>query len=622
MGNLVGFEIWWALEFARLKNLMADTDNSSQQVASSGSTSSRPPSQWWRGAVGYQAYILSFADGNADGIGDLAGITEKLEYIKWLGVDILWINPFFCSPGKDHGYDVSDYCAVDPKHGTLDDFDLLVEKAHSLGLYVVVDVVPNHTSSEHPWFIESKSSTDNPKRDWYLWRDPAPDGGPPNNWIAHFGGPAWTLDETTGQYYCHLFLPEQPDLNWRNPGVNQAFADIFRFWCERGADGFRLDVAHALIKHPDFPDNPQLRELTGSMSTREIFWSFDHVHDLDQPDSSAAMEGWKQAVEPYGAMLLGEVYVTEGERFARFVREGSLDLAFHLPPMWANWEPAKLIQEILDLGQHAPDKVSWILSNHDGSRPVTRFGGGARGQKRAFAVTATMFGLGGVPFLFQGEELGLPDAEIDPENLSDPLAVRNRSSETVAVENRDVSRTPMPWEAGATNGFTQAPQAWLKSQPRPEEQTVVAQRANEKSWLYAYRRLIQMRKDFPQLWQEPPSHYEVLTDEVLLVERKNIVVVANLSENEYLLSEQFVEKYSNGRSAGHNNDPGSSDPSSSDPSSGLDSGKIIFNTAEPFADADGGTGAITSKNTTVNTSANTIAEVTAIPAETTLIFVR
>lgn len=488
---------------------------------------------WWQGLVGYQVYVLSFADSNGDGIGDLNGIIEKLEYIKWLGTDIVWVNPFFDSPGLDHGYDVSDYQSINPKHGTMQDFERLLEQTHLLGMAFVLDIVPNHTSSQHAWFQESRSSRSNPKRDWYIWKDPAPDGGPPNNWVSHFGGPAWTFDPDTQQYYCHLFLPEQPDLNWRNPEVQTAFDEILEFWCDKGVDGFRVDVSHAMIKHPDFPDNPKIAEPTGQMGAREIFNCFEHKYDLDQDGASDVFRNWRKTVAPYGAMLLGEINIPQGNRFGRFVGDEVMDLAFHLPPMWSDWNPAQLIFEILDLCQHAPGRVSWILSNHDGGRPVSRFGGGAVGARRTFAVTTAMFMLGGIPFIFQGEELGLPDAVIDAEDLSDPLATRNEHGQS---DSRDVCRAHMPWGAGPTNGFTTAETAWLKSQPRPVEMTVAGQRENssqaaapaEHSPLAAYHGLVQLRKDFPEMWQAPLK-IEAPEPEVLLVQRGNLRLVANLS---------------------------------------------------------------------------------------------
>jgi len=231
----------------------------------------RPNSPWWRGAVGYEVYIRSFADASGDGIGDLDGITSHLEYLAWLGIDAVWITPFYPSPGFDHGYDVSNYTDIDPIHGSLGDFDRLVDRAHSLGMRVVVDIVPNHSSSRHPWFLEAAKGPENAYRDFYIWRDPAPGGGPPNNWVSHFGGPTWTFDENSGQYYCHLFLPEQPDLNWDNGRVRGHFDEILRFWMDCGADGFRIDVVQGLIKSSEFADNPQLRPLRDGMTNWEVW---------------------------------------------------------------------------------------------------------------------------------------------------------------------------------------------------------------------------------------------------------------------------------------------------------------------------------------------------------------
>ncbi|HEY8338341.1 MAG TPA: alpha-amylase family glycosyl hydrolase, partial [Egibacteraceae bacterium] len=248
-------------------------------------TASQGASRWWRGAVGYEVYLRSFADSDGDGVGDLRGVLEHLDHLAWLGVDIVWVTPFFPSPMHDHGYDVADYCGVDPRFGTLADLDALVAAVHARGMRLLIDLVPNHTSSEHPWFRAARSSRDNPYRDYYVWRDPAPDGGPPNNWTSHFGGPAWTFDEATGQYWLHLFLPEQPDLNWANPAVADEFDAILRFWLERGVDGFRIDVAHALAKHPDLPDNPPAdpADADADHALTDDFRRLQHIHDVNQP---------------------------------------------------------------------------------------------------------------------------------------------------------------------------------------------------------------------------------------------------------------------------------------------------------------------------------------------------
>ena len=295
----------------------------------------------------------------------------------WLGVDAVWISPFYVSPGFDHGYDVADYTDVDPKHGTLEDFDRLVQDAHDLGLRVVVDIVPNHSSSHHEWFQGALQGADNQYRDYYIWRDPAPDGGPPNNWVSHFGGPAWTLDPASGQYYCHLFLPEQPDLNWSNPAVVAAFDDILRFWCEHGADGFRIDVAHGLAKDPWFRDNPLLQPIDEGADPRLVFRSFEHRYDLDQNPNIEVFRRWHQVVEPYGAMLLGEVGPDDPVREARYHDEGAaIHRNFYLSIAWMDWDPMELRDKIRGMHLAAPDSTAWVLDSHDTPHATTRYGGG------------------------------------------------------------------------------------------------------------------------------------------------------------------------------------------------------------------------------------------------------
>ena len=416
----------------------------------SNTTEGRGETPWWHGTVGYEIYIRSFADADGDGTGDLRCIADRLDYLEWLGVDALWITPFFPSPGFDHGYDVSNYVDVDPVHGNLSDFDRLVARAHDLSLRVVIDVVPNHSSSQHPWFTEALSGPQNPYRDFYIWRDPGGDGGPPNNWVSHFGGPAWTFDHASGQYYCHLFLPEQPDLNWESEAVRGHFDDVLRFWLDRDVDGFRIDVAHGLAKAADYADNPQLRTVYPDMSTLEVWDSFDHLHDVDQDLTVEIFRHWNQVVESHGAMLLGEIGVALPERIARYTRQGdALHAGFFLLPSRMEWDPAELISVIRAMFEAEPDHMAWVIDNHDQSRSATRFGGGVRGARRSLALTTLLFGLGGSPYLYQGQELGIGDGLVAQEDQADPIAVRNRHS-----SGRDGTRTAMPWDSGPANGFT------------------------------------------------------------------------------------------------------------------------------------------------------------------------
>ncbi|OFW65853.1 MAG: hypothetical protein A2Z12_04820 [Actinobacteria bacterium RBG_16_68_21] len=478
---------------------------------------------WWHGAVGYEIYIRSFADSDGDGIGDLVGARARLAHLAWLGVDAVWVTPFFPSPGFDHGYDVSDYRDVDPRHGTLSDFDAFSATAHDLGLKVVVDIVPNHTSHLHRWFAEARKSRDSAFRDYYLWHDPAPTGGPPNNWVSHFGGPAWTLDEASGQYYCHLFLPQQPDLNWRNEDVRAEFDEILRFWLDRGVDGFRIDVAHGLLKDPLFRDNPRIRVADSAADNWGVFFSFEHCYDLDQDDTVDIYRRWHRLVEPYGAALIGEVALDDPVRMARYIGGGALDSAFFLQPPWMGWEPAALLDAIRGMHDREPNRVSWAIDNHDHSRSVTRFGGGARGARRSLAVTTLISCLGGIPFLYQGQELGIGDGTIAPDDLADPIATRNEGA-----LGRDGARTPMPWEPGPGNGFT-AGTPWLRADDRPHAETVAGQMSIPDAPIHQYRALLGTRRAHPELGAGPAAWLDTGSAEMAVIRRGSMLVVANLS---------------------------------------------------------------------------------------------
>jgi len=479
---------------------------------------------WWRGAVGYEIYVRSFADSTGDGVGDLAGIASRLDYLSWLGVDALWITPFYPSPGHDHGYDVSDYCAVSPRHGTLEDFDMLVAEAHLRGLRVMVDIVPNHTSIEHPWFARARSNPDGPDRSRYLWADPAPDGGPPNNWLSHFGGPAWTLDEASGQYWCHLFLPEQPDLNWRNPTVKDDFDSILEWWMDRGVDGFRVDVAHGLVKDAQLRDNPRIAPVVPGMDPFDAFNAFEHRYDMDQSENVEIFHRWNQVCGPRQAMLVGEVNAPWPDRQARYVEPGALDQAFFLQAAFLGWAPETLLTMVRAMHDAAPEGVSWVLSNHDRSRPVSRFGGGEAGQRRSLAVSTLFMALGGTPFLFQGEELGLSDGVLRA-GFHDPVSVRNEG----ATSGRDGCRTPMPWDSSTHNGFSDS-SPWIDSEPRPAEHTVAGQQADPDAPVHRYRTLLAVRRQHPDMWRAPLEWIETPDERVAALRRGTVAVVANLSE--------------------------------------------------------------------------------------------
>ena len=479
---------------------------------------------WWYDGVGYEVYIRSFADGDGDGVGDLAGITERLEHLAWLGVSVVWITPFYPSPMHDHGYDVADYVDVDRQFGTLDDFDRMIAKAHELGLKVVIDIVPNHSSSEHEWFQQARSSKDSPYRDYYVWRDPAPDGGPPNNWVSHFGGPAWTLDEATGQYWLHLFLPEQPDLNWRNPKVLDEFDKILTFWLERGVDGFRIDVAQAMVKHPDFPDLPEATSETPAFGPQPEFDKYAHVYDLDQEETKDVFRRWRELVSPYDALLLGELYILEHDRFTRyFTHDDGLHLGFWFKPMHSEWD-VDTLRVALEEGARGTG-VSWVLSSHDRSRAATRFGGGDLGRARSLALSTVLMGLPGVPFIYQGEELGMTDGFVPPEQWADPIVKRTNDP----AYSRDGCRTPMLWEPADGWGFTTSDSPWLPYGDRRPEESVAGQQDDPGSYLHRYRALVALRNADEDL-RYGAFGWLTQTGPFLAYQRGNCVVVANTAD--------------------------------------------------------------------------------------------
>jgi alpha-glucosidase len=487
---------------------------------------------WWEDAAGYEVYLPSFVDASGDGLGDLAGVRERLDYLAWLGVDIVWVTPFYPSPLRDHGYDVADYTDVDPRFGTLADVDALVGHAHELGLKVVIDLVPNHTSSDHRWFQEARSSRDNPYRDYYIWRDPAPGGGPPNNWVSHFGGPAWTYDEGTGQYWLHLFLPEQPDLNWRNPAVADEFDEVLRFWLDRGIDGFRIDVAHALLKHAELPDLPPIRDhapdempIADDSPTVE-HGRFEHVYDVDQPEALDVYRRWRKIADDYGAALIGEVYLLEIHRLAPYIvdRDG-VHLSFWFLPLHVEWDVRWLRRTLVEGVDVAPGSVAWVQGSHDRPRPQTRFGGGDLGRARSLALATLFAGLSGTPFLYQGEELGLTNGELTQEDAQDPVARHTRD----VSQGRDGSRTPLPWTPGPGYGFTTADAPWLSFGGRTDKDTVAVQRADPSSWLHRYRALLAVRRRRGDLRRGP---FTWLTEQgpVIAYQRSETAVAANCGD--------------------------------------------------------------------------------------------
>ena len=443
---------------------------------------------WWQGSFGYQIYIRSFADSNNDGFGDFQGIRSKIPYLKDLGVDFVWITPFYPSPMADWGYDVAEYCDIDPTFGTLDDFDELVEKAHQSGIKIVADLVPNHTSDQHVWFKEAKKGPENEFRDYYVWKDPAPDGGPPNNWVAYFGGPAWTFDDNSGQYYMHLFLPEQPDLNWRNPKVLNEFDQILRFWLERGIDGFRIDVAGGLMKDEQFRSNPEITTWDPEGDRWEQFESFEHLYDIFQEDNHEIFRRWRSIFDEYGAYLHGETYILDPAGLAELLPGDGMHGGFWFKPMHIKWDPKEIRHSIVDVSQLVGESVLWAAGSHDMPRSPTRFGNDDLGRSRTLALNVLFSFLPGVPVIYQGEELGLIDGDVPEEYKLDPVALNDNQ-----FGGRDGCRTPMPWSSGSNNGFSET-EPWLISKQRDEAETAEAQISKSDSWHSYYKELLHARR--------------------------------------------------------------------------------------------------------------------------------
>jgi alpha-glucosidase len=447
-------------------------------------------SLWWQRGIIYQVYPRSFMDANGDGVGDLAGVLSRLDYLGWLGVDALWLSPVYPSPMKDFGYDVADYTGVDPLFGTLADFDRLVQAAHARGLKVILDFVPNHTSDEHEWFKGARRSRDDPKRDWYLWRDPAPGGGPPNNWLSCFGGSAWQYDERTGQYYYHAFLPEQPDLNWRNPRVAEAMLGVLRFWLERGVDGFRVDVLWHLVKDADFPDNPVNTAWRPGM---DPYQALVPVHTTDLPEVHGIVARMRRLLEEYRErVLIGEIYLPV-ERLVKYYGADlqGAHLPFNFQLVQAPWDAAHIARLIAEYERALPEGAwpNWVLGNHDQHRIASRVGAA---QARVAAML--LLTLRGTPTLYYGDEIGMRDVAIPPHLVRDPFE-RNVPGRGLG---RDPERTPMQWSADTQAGFTRG-EPWLPVAPDYRDVNVAAQRDDAKSMLALYRRLIALRRAQPAL---------------------------------------------------------------------------------------------------------------------------
>jgi len=455
---------------------------------------------WWKHGTVYQIYPRSFADSNHDGVGDLQGVIDHLDYLNdgtpdSLGVDAIWLSPIYPSPMADFGYDVADYCDIDPLFGDLATFDRLVEQVHQRGMKIIIDWVPNHTSDQHPWFIESRSSKLNPKRDWYIWRDAQPDGSPPNNWGSFFGGPAWTFDEKTGQYYMHQFVKEQPELNWRNPEVEQAMYETLRFWMRRGVDGFRMDVIGLIIKDETLRDNPPNPSASPNLPENDLFGRLIQKYNLDQDEVHPYIRRIRAVLDEFDDRCgIGELFGPL-DRWVRYYGDNGdgLQLPFNFRLMHQPWQASAMRSSVDELEAALPDFAwpNYVLGNHDQPRLATRFGG----QSQARLAAMLLLTLRGTPTLYYGDEIGMENGIIPPEKIQDPQGINLGAERT-----RDVCRTPMQWNTFTNAGFSNT-DPWL---PVSDDYLIrnVTVQANDPASIYnLYRRLLWIRHDSPVLME-------------------------------------------------------------------------------------------------------------------------
>jgi len=444
---------------------------------------------WWKKGIVYQIYPRSFQDSNGDGIGDLNGIRQRLDYLTWLGIDAIWISPVYPSPMADFGYDVSDYRAIDPLFGSLTDFDQLLHEAHGRGLKIILDFVPNHTSEQHPWFQESRSSRTNSKRDWYIWRD-GRDGGLPNNWVSQFGGHAWTLDPTSGQYYLHSFLREQPDLNWRNPAVRDAMFKNLGFWLDRGVDGFRVDVIWLLIKDSQFRDNPPN---PAYQPTQPAINRYLSVHNADQPEIHELIGDMRALLDRYDdRVLIGEIYLPLERLVAYYGKDlAGAHLPFNFSLIHGAWNASVIAETVAEYERLLPPGgwPNWVLGNHDQPRIAARVG-----PAQARVAAMLLLTLRGTPTMYYGDEIGLARVDVPPELAHDPW----EKNEPGLGVGRDPWRTPMQWDTSPRAGFTSG-QPWLPLEADYCDRNVASLEHSDRSILSLYRRLIALRKQHPAL---------------------------------------------------------------------------------------------------------------------------
>ncbi len=486
--------------------------------------------KWWQTGVIYQIYPRSFQDSNGDGVGDLPGILQRLPYLRWLGVDAIWISPIYPSPMCDFGYDVSDYTGIHPLFGTLDDFDRLLAGAHHHDLNVILDLVPSHTSDLHPWFQASRSSRHDPHRDWYIWADPAPNGGLPNNWLSRFGGPAWTFDEATGQYYLHSFLNEQPDLNWRNPNVQAAMLDAMRFWLDRGVDGFRVDVIDRIVKDDLLRDDPPNPDWHPGM---EPYKSLLHIYSMNRPEVHDVVRSMRSLLDTYpDRMMVGESYLPIPD-LAKYYGDhlDEVELAFNFELIRAPWAAPYIRDYIRRYERSLPEGAwpNWVLGNHDNHRVATRLG-----PRQARVAQMLLLTLRGTPTCYYGDELGMPDVHVPPDRIQDPWG---KNVPDLAL-GRDPERTPMQWDPTLHAGFSTA-EPWLPLDDNYRSMNVEAEHNDPNSMLHFVRALLTLRRHTSALTVGTWQPVATKPDTILAYTRKHqdqlTLVALNFSDQNHTL---------------------------------------------------------------------------------------
>jgi alpha-glucosidase len=518
---------------------IASTDIPLRAAAQSDSTTASADANWWKHAVFYEIYPRSFADSNNDGIGDLPGITSRMDYLKWLGVDAVWIAPMFPSPQVDFGYDVSDFQNVDPQYGTLADMDMLIAAGKDRGIRTILDYVINHTSDKHAWFEESRKSRENPKRDWYVWRDGKASGQPPSNWIAHFGGSAWKFDAATKQYYYHAFYTEQPDLNWRNPVVETAMFDVARWWYKRGVAGFRLDAVDTIFEDPELRDNPETGGKNAYGDPR-----LKRVYDAKLPELHGVLQRLRKVSDEFQAVLVGETWTTDVEELKKYYGAAETP-EVHLPMDFlfcnVNKLSAPAFRAQIEAIEGSGQWPVYVLSNHDIVRHYNRYGDGIHNDEIAKVMAMLYLTLRGTPIMYYGEELGMENH--DPQRIEDVKDPRGRAG-WPKEKGRDGERTPMQWSAAKNAGFSEH-DPWNAVGPRYGTYNVESEKADPKSILNFYQQLLKLRHEHPAL--RDGSYSTVLAHpNVLAFMRsagtKKVLVTLNMSGEQQSIPLMFASQ--------------------------------------------------------------------------------